>query len=290
MSRVIVMTDTVAGIPAELAEKYRIKLVPTANIHYDGQTYLEGVTINAEQAYQLLRKDPDKFNTSAISSGYILDVYRELSTKTKNILFITVSSALSAVAEMASLAANLLQEESPETKVRVFDSKMAAGGQGLITLAAARAAAEGMDLEQVADIAQRVRQHAGTFILFDTLRYVYRTGRVPKVVSMVGSALGVKPLLRVSAKGELHPASASRTRESGIRRMFELIRKDAGTDALHFMVMHADAPQVAEELGEKIKREFNCLSMTISAFSPIMGYGSGPGTLAVGFHPELDLF
>ena len=288
MSRVIVMTDTVAGIPGELAEKYQIKLVPTANITYDGHTYLEGVTINAEQAYQLLRKDPDKFTTSAISSGYILDVYRELSAKSKNILFITVSSALSAVSEMASLAANLLQQESPETKVQVFDSKMVAGGQGLITLAAARAAVQGMDLEQVADIAQRVRQQVGTLLLFDTLRYIHRTGRAPKLASMVGSALGIKPVLRVSDKGELHPAGASRTREGGIRKMFELIRKDAGTDALHFMVMHADAPQVAEELGENIKREFNCLSMIISDFSPVMGYGAGPGTLAVGFHPELD--
>ena len=145
-----------------------------------------------------------------------------------------------------------------------------------------------MDLEQVADIAQRVRQQVGTLLLFDTLRYVYRTGRAPKVVSMVGSALGVKPLLRVSDKGALHPAGASRTREGGIRKMFELIRKDAGTDALHFMVMHADAPQVAEELSERIKQEFNCLSMIVSEFSPVMGYGSGPGTLAVGFHPELD--
>ena len=271
-------------IPGELAEKYQIKMVPTANITYDGQTYLEGVTINAKQAYQLLRKDPDKFNTSPISSGYMLDVYRELSAKSKNILFITVSSALSAFFKMASLAANLLQEESPEMKVQIVDSKIAAGGQGLITLAAARAAAEGMDLEQVANIAQRVRQQVGTFLLFDTLRYVYRTGRVPKAVSMVGSALGMKPLLRISDKGELHPAGASRTREGGIRRMFELIRKDT----LHFMVMHADVPQAAEELVESIKREFNCLSMTISEFSPVMGYGTGPGTLAVGFHPKLD--
>jgi len=147
-----------------------------------------------------------------------------------------------------------------------------------------------MDLEQVASIAQRVRQQVGTLLLFDTLRYIYRTGRAPKVASMLGSALGIKPLLRVNDKGELHPAGASRTREGGIRRMFELIRKDAGTDALHFMVMHADVPQVAEELVKSIKREFNCLSMIISEFSPVMGYGTGPGTLAVGFHPELDFF
>ena len=55
-----------------------------------------------------------------------------------------------------------------------------------------------------------------------------------------------------------------------------------------FMVMHADAPRVAEELSEQIKQEFKCLSMIISEFSPIMGYATGPGTLTVGFQPELD--
>ena len=70
--------------------------------------------------------------------------------------------------------------------------------------------------------------------------------------------------------------------------MLELIRGDAGTDDLHFMVMHADAPEVAEELSKRLKHKFNCLSMLISDFSPVMGYATGPGTLTVGFHPELD--
>ena len=288
MSRVIVMTDTVAGIPKELAEEYQIKLVPTANITFDGHTYLEGETINAAEAYQLLRKDPDKFTTSAISPAYLLDAYRELSTKTQDILFITLSAALSAVYKSASIAAELFRQESPETTVRVVDSKMVASGQGLVVLAAAKAAAQGMSLDQIVNITERVRQKTGTLILIDTLRYIHRTGRAPKLASMVGSMLGVKPLTRVSDEGELHPAGVSRTREGGIRRMLELVRKDAGTDALHFMVMHADVPHVAEELSEQIKREFNCLSMIISDFSPVMGYGSGPGTLTVGFHPELD--
>ncbi len=288
MSKVAIMTDTVAGIPKELVEEYQIKMVPTAHIMYDGHSYIEGETINAAEAYQLLRKDPDKFNTSAISPDYLIDVYRELSKKSQEILFITVSSALSAVSKSALLAAKLFREQSPETTIHVVDSKTVAGGEGLMVLAAAKAVSHGMSLEQVVNMTGQLRQKTGTFILIDTLRYVYRTGRIPKFASMLGSALGVKPLSRVSANGELHPAGVSRTREGGIRRMLELIKEDSGTDSLHFMIMHADAPQAAEELGEQLKREFNSLSMIITEFSPVMGYGSGPGTLAVGFHPELD--
>ena len=151
MSRVTVMTDSVAGVPGELAEEYQIKIVPTAHILYDGQSYIEGVTINAMEAYQLLRKNPDKFNTSPMSPAYLLDVYRELSAKSRDILFIPVSSGLSAFYKSAALAADLLRQESPETTVHIVDSKMVASGEGIIALAAAMAAARGMTLSQVAD-------------------------------------------------------------------------------------------------------------------------------------------
>ena len=108
MSRVTVMTDSVAGIPGDLAEEYQIKVVPTAHIIYDGQSYIEGVTINAMEAYQLLRKNPDKFYTSPMSPAFLFDVYRELSAKSRDILFITISSALSAFYKSASLATDLL--------------------------------------------------------------------------------------------------------------------------------------------------------------------------------------
>ena len=288
MPKVIVMTDAVAGIPKELAEKYQIRVVPTAHIIYDGHIYLEGSTINAMEAYQLLRQDPDKFNTAAMPPAYLLDVYRELGTRSQEILFITISSALSALSQSAATAADLLQQEAPETTVRVMNSRTAGSGQGLVVLAAAKAAAQGMNLEQVASIAEQAREKTGTLILLDTIRYIYRAGRAPKLASVVGSMLGVKPLSRMSDTGEFNPAGVSRTRKGGIKKMLEMIRADASTDALHFMVMHADAPRVAEELSEQLKQEFNCLSMIISEFSPIMGYATGPGTLTVGFQPELD--
>lgn len=288
MPKVIVMTDAVAGIPKELAGKYQIRVVPTAHIIYDGHIYLEGSTINAMEAYQLLRQDPDKFNTAAVPPAYLLDVYRELGARSQEILFITISSALSALSQSAATAADLLQQEAPETTVRVMNSRTAGSGQGLVVLAAAKAAAQGMNLEQVASIAEQAREKTGTLILLDTIRYIYRAGRAPKLASVVGSMLGVKPLSRMSDTGEFNPAGVSRTRKGGIKKMLEMIRADAGTDALHFMVMHADAPRVAEELSEQLKQEFNCLSMIISEFSPIMGYATGPGTLTVGFQPELD--
>lgn len=290
MSKVLVMTDSVAGIPQNLAEEYQIKVVPAANIIYNGTNYIDGVTLSTSEAYGLIKKDPDRFTTSALSPGYFLDEYRKLSTKMQDILHITLSSAMSANFKTAGLASEMLQKESPQTNLRLFDSKTVAGAQGLIVLAAARAAAQGMDLGKVASIAEQVRQKTKGIMMLDTLRYVYRTGRMSKLASRVASLLSIRPINRMTEEGTLEFVDKVRKREDGYRKLIELIKKEAETDSLHFMIMHAAAPAMAERFSELLKQQFNCLRVLISEYSPVMGYGAGPGAIFVGFHPELDLF
>ena len=74
-----------------------------------------------------------------------------------------------------------------------------------------------------------------------------------------------------------------------MNKMIELIKKETGTKPLHFWVMHADAPEIAEIFIKRLKENFDCLSMVNSEYSPVMGYGTGRGAISVGFHTELDL-
>ena len=290
MPKVAVMTDRVAGIPQDLAEQYHIKVIPAANIIFDGHSYIEGETLSATEAYELIKKDPDKFTTSALTPGHILDEYRELSKKVPAILHITLSAALSANFKTASLAKDMLQQESPQTRLIVYDSKTVAGAQGLIVLAAAQAAAQGMDLDQVASIAEQVRQKTKGFMMLDTLRYIYRTGRMSKTASRVAALFNIKPINQVTEGGTVEFVDRVRNRESGYHKLIDLINKEAGAEPLYFMVMHAAAPEMAARFAELLKQHFNCREVIISEYSPVMGYGAGPGAIFVGFHPELDLF
>jgi len=288
MSRVVVMTDNVACIPQELAEKNQIKVVPTAMIVFGDQTYIEGLTISATEAYELIEKDADRFITSAIAPEYLLDEYRKLSAVSQDILLITIASALSAFFKTASLAADTFRKESPQTTIRILDSRTCAGAQGLIVLAAAKAAEQGMNLDQIASIAEQVRQKTEGFMLLDTLRYIYRTGRMSKTASRIASLLSIRPINRMTDEGTVELVARVRRRQDGYQRLLELIREKAGTDSLHFMVSHAAAPEIAEGFSQLLKQEFNCLSLITSDYSPVMGYGAGPGALFVGFHPELE--
>ena len=288
MARVMVMTDSVAGIPRNLAEEYHITVVPAANIIFDGHNYIDGVTLSATEAYQLIKKDPDKFTTSALNPGYFLEEYQKLSQKSADILHITLSSALSANYKTAGLAGEMLQKESPKTNLRIFDSKTVAGAEGLIVLAAARAATQGKNLEEVVAIAEKTKEKTRGLMMLDTLRYVYRTGRMSKFASRVAALLNIKPINRMTEEGTLEFVDKVRNREAGYQKLIDLIKAEAESNSLHFMLMHAAAPEMAERLSQLLRQNFDCQRILISEYSPVMGYGSGPGSIFVGFHPDLE--
>ncbi len=288
MAKVMVMTDRVAGIPRELAEEYQINVIPAAHIIFDGQDYIEGVTLSVTEAYQLIKKDPDKFTTSALNPGYFLEEYQKLSQKSPDILHIVLSSALSANFKTANLAAETLKKESPKTNLRVFDAKTVAGAQGLIVLAAARAAAQGKSLDEVVKAAEKAREKTKGLMMLDTLRYVYRTGRMSKLASRMAALFNIKPINRVNEDGTLDFVDKVRNREAGYQKLVDLIKADAESNSLHFMIMHAAAPEMAERFSNLLRQSFDCQRILISEYSPVMGYGAGPGAIFVGYHPDIE--
>jgi DegV family protein with EDD domain len=289
MAPVKIMTDSVACIPQEIAQKYGIRIVPAGQIMFNNHTYLDGVTIQPSEAYQLVRKNPDVYSTSAITPGYLIDVYRSLRQETNQILFVTVSSALSAVFKTASLAADVLKQEAPQTVIRIIDSKTVAGAESLLVIAAAQAAAQGKNSEEIAQTISLLRARTNGLMLLDTMRFIYRTGRMSKLAARVAAMLNIRPINKVSDNGTIEFVDRVRNRESGIQKVMELVRQAAGTRDVHFALNHADDLEYATQFVAHLKANFNCLSLTISEYSPIMGWGTGPGAIFVGFRPSLDL-
>ena len=157
--------------------------------------------------------------------------------------------------------------------------------EGFVALAAARAAMEEKDLAKVVKVAGEVRDKVTFVALLDTIRHVYRTGRIPKIASQVGSMLNIKPIL-TSSSGLICFKGIARNREHGINRLVEILRDKVGQSPVHVAVMHAYTPEEAERLKERIASEFNCTELFITEFSPVMGYATGTGTLGFAFYQD----
>ena len=85
--------------------------------------------------------------------------------------------------------------------------------------------------------------------------------------------------------GLISLAGLARTKQNGIEKMVNLVRNDISRSRpIHIVVMHADAPEEANNLKERIAGEFNCVELFITDFSPVMTYATGRGTLALAFY------
>jgi len=284
MQKVTVVTDSLACLTRELVERYGIKVVPL-NIHFNGKIYKDWVDITPDQAYELFLKAPESWGSSAPSPGDYLKVFREVGSRIKNILCVTASSKLSTTHDVAKLAREQAEAELPQTSIEVVDSQMVTAAEGLVALAAAQAARAGKSLAEVVKVAEEIRDKV-TFVAFlDTIRYVYRSGRIPKIAAQAGSMLNIRPLLTISS-GVVRFKGAVRSRERGIERMLKIAKDRVGQRPVHMAVMHAYALEEAERLKERVASAFNCVELWLTEFSPLMGYATGTGTLGLAFYPE----
>lgn len=284
IENVAVITDSIANLTPEMVAQYRIGIVPIM-LAIQGKIYRDGIDITPTEAYKMFLQDPERFNTSPASPGHYLEVYREASKRVQNIFCTTLSSKLSTGYQMACVAKEQAKTELPSVRIEVMDSKNVIAAEGFVALAAARAAEAGKNLAEVINSAEKVRDRVTFIALLDTIRHVYRTGRVPKIASQIGAALNLKPIL-TSSGGLIRFKTVVKSRQQGISRLLGMLKEKVGNRPIHVAVMHAFAPEDAEALKEHVAAEFNCSELFITEFSPVMGYATGTGTLGLAFYSD----
>jgi len=282
--KVVVVTDSVACLTKELVDQYGIRIAPI-NFYFGDKVYRDWVDITPDEAYELFLKDPDSFKTSGSNPWEWLKACREASTETDSILCVTISAKISGVYNGVLEARERLKDEFPHVSIEIVDSQTVTAAQGFVALAAARAAEEGKSLAEVVKAAEEMRDKVTFLALLDTIRHVYRTGRIPKIAAIAGSMLNVKPIL-TSSEGLIRFIGVVRSRERGIERMLKIMRDKVGQSPAHVAVMHAYALDDAQKLKERVSSEFDCAELWITGMSPVMGYATGTGTLGLGFYPE----
>lgn len=286
MKKVAVVTDSTCCLPQELVEKYDICVVPLLIIYQDRE-YRDGVDITPNEVYKIMRRKENLPTTSTAPPGDFLNVYRQLSQKAESILCITLTSLQSKTFEAASAAKEMANEELPNTRIEVFDSRSVSSGLGFIVLEAAKAASQGAGLDEAMAVARTMMGKVNFIAMLDTLYYLARLGRIARAAAWVGTLLDMKPLLEHSpAVGETQPLARTRTKAKAIERMLEVMAKRVGNSTAHVMVHHADELEEAKKLAADIESRFKCAELYITEFTPVMGVHTGPGLLGIGFYAD----
>jgi len=286
MSKVAVVTDSVACLPKELVDKYSITIVPISLI-INGHVYKDGVDITPTEVYQLLATNKSTPTTSSPTPGDFIRVYRELSNSVDGIVCVTICSDISMMFNSAIEAKSLAQEGKLPVSINVVDSRTAGGAQGFVALAAAKAAASGKDLAEATKAAELMIPRVNMMAVLDTLYYLARAGRIPRIAAWAGSMLKINPILTFAYDG-IGLLERARTKPKAVNRLVEIMEERTRGKPVHVNIMHANVAEEAERLKERVESRFKCVELHITDFAPTMGVQAGPGTLALAFYSEED--
>jgi DegV family protein with EDD domain len=284
MSRVAIVSDTTAYIPTEVAEANGIRLV-SLYVNFGGErTEREADIRDYDRFYEELRTADSLPTTSQPSVGDFIAVYEPLLAEGKDVVSIHIAGGLSGTPEAARQAKEALERDGRGgERVHVIDSRTAAGGLGLVAVAAARRAAAGETAALVVATANAARDELKMWFAIDTLEFLKRSGRIGAASAWIGSTLRVKPIL--SVESEITPVERVRTSQRMFERMVDYARQrhDSGADG--WVVQHIQAPEQGDLLAERCREVFGYEPLFCSEIGPVLGAHTGPGLLGVGSIP-----
>jgi DegV family protein with EDD domain len=282
-SQTAVVSDTTCCLPPEILDREGIELI-SLYVTLDGEQQREAEIDDLEDFYERLRASSAGATTSQPSVGDFVAFYEPLLEQGRDVVSVHISAGISGTVEAAGQARDRLEAEGKGgERIRVVDSRSAAGGLGLCLLAGTRAARGGASAEEVEASVLETREALKMWFAVDTLEYLRRGGRIGGARAWIGSALKIKPILTLEE--EITPVERVRTRARSLERLTDYARQrhDSGADA--WVVQHIQDPETAAELAATCREIFGGEPAFLSEIGPVLGAHVGPGLIGVGSVP-----
>ncbi|MBN1693365.1 MAG: DegV family protein [Dehalococcoidales bacterium] len=269
-----IITDSVSDIPEAVAAELGITVVPL-NVVFDAVTYRDGVDITTDEFYEILAKNRELPTTSTPSPQICAEFYDRLAKGADGILVITIGRKLSATSESALKAVGIMKGEC---RVEVIASELAMMAEGLIVIAAAKAASRGADLDELVKLTRRNVSRVGIRIAFDILEYLEKGGRIGKAQALMGSMLGINPVLGIK-DGEVFPFARERSRAKAIDQLYNFAVSYSKIEEM--AVEDATTPDETDAFVERLGAIYPKERIYRSKVSPVIGTNVGPRVVGV---------
>lgn len=283
MANYVIMTDSGTDFTKEMIAELDVKLLDLS-VTLEGKEPVPNSSLDLPELYAFLREKKSA-STAAVNLDAFLEEMTPVLEEGKDILYIGFSSGLSSTFASGKLAAEELSEKYPDRKIYAVDTLAASLGEGLLVYHAAKMRLAGADIEEVRDFVESNRLNLCHWFTIDDLFFLKRGGRVSATTAVVGTMLGIKPVMHVDNEGHLINVGKARGRRASIDALFakaaETMTGDR-SDATVF-ISHGDCIDDANYLADRIKNELGVKEVRIAYVGAVIGSHSGPGTLALFF-------
>ena len=282
MGKVRIVTDSNAYLAPELVANYKIEVIPH-RIKIGGAFYEEGGSFTSDELFRKLRdaKSMGGNNLPEVlpaDLNVILDTYQTTDKEAEQIISIHMSSQLSPVWQQARRAAELLKGRYT---IRVIDSMSTSFGLGLLVEKAARAAAQGANINDIARIVNGAVPHLYVAMFSESLNYLERSAHLGPSQSLLGTMLGIKAMLMIE-EGKLISLEKVQTREEVVEKLYEFVAEFAHIDRVGVLHHAYEEPQAT--LIAQLKDALPHAQVQAVSYPPSLAVHLGPNMVGVVFY------
>ncbi|HEX4863178.1 MAG TPA: DegV family protein [Acidimicrobiales bacterium] len=278
MAGVRVVTDTACDLPDDIVNEFGIGLVPL-RIRFGSEEFVDRVELSTKEFWARCASFDGLPETSAPSPGQFKEAFERMAAEgATGVVCVNLSSKMSATIQAARQAATEIQDR---LAVRVVDSLSVTLGQGLITIEAAKRAAEGGSLDDVAQAAETAASRMTVLGVIDTMDNLKKGGRIGGAQALLGTMLSIKPVIEVR-DGVVEPESRQRTRGKALRYLADKLREAGPVTSM--AAFGADAPDMDSFLAaiEGMQARERIL---VGDIGPVIGTHAGPGAIGLAWIP-----
>ena len=282
----VILTDSSCDLPASWLKQHNVEAV-NLTFTYDGTEFFgETETVDPKEFYAAVRsgKMPQTQQVNPERATAFIKKHLDLGL---DVLLIGFSSGLSGTYASEKLAGEELAPLYPDQKIIVIDSLCAAQGQGLLLHYAVKLKEEGKSLDEVAAWVEENKLKIVHLVTIEDLNHLHRGGRISKASAVMGSVMGIKPVVYVDNEGKLVNAEKVRGRKQSLAFLVDQVKPRLGNRKLdYFMVGHGDCIEDAKYTAELMVKAYGCKDYLIADIGAVIGAHTGPGVCTVFFLGE----
>ncbi len=273
-----IVADSSCDLTKEEQQAMGVHLVPIA-IQFGSESYQDGVNLSHAEFYTKLEKTETLPTTAAPAPALFEKTYRQCLAQGGEVLCITIGAAFSGTYQSAMIAARDVGEDS----IHVVDSRSGSAGAALLIREAHRLAAQGtMSAADIADALRNLSPKVHLYAMLDTMKYLWRSGRVNRGIGVVGDILNIRPLMRVH-DGVIDSAGMARGERGSISALKRILAKHKPNIDYGIAFFHGNVAQRMESIISELKPIIGDATIFRSSFSGAVGTNTGPGIVGIAF-------
>ena len=272
-----ILVDSAADFSAEEAKACNMELVPI-NITFEDKNYLDGIEITKDEFYELLTSSEVFPKTAQPSPQDFLDVFEDVKEKGDQLVYISLSSALSGTFQSATLAKSMVEYD----EIYLVDSLSATRAIRLMAEYACKLREEGKDAAMIAQELEAFRSRVVILAAVDTLEYLYKGGRLSKAAAAVGELANLKPIITVTQEGKMAVPAKALGRNKALSTLVKMVTEKDIDTTFPIYSIYAVGEENTEKLEEKLGKEGVRVTKRLQIGSTI-GCHVGPGAFGVIF-------